>query len=574
MANLGTRSGSQILRTFLPRQTADLKGGIYMVAEWSGAYSLPIDEHAVRRALIREIAAWSVSGRDGGLSADLHRGKSVKVVALDEERGVAVERFPQVWLCPSCKRIGKSMAKPCVCGNRRWGQLHFVGFHSCGSITEPWIKRCTTHDDVKLVSPKSTKANDIRFVCPICQFETMKGLGFKKCACGDGTYTWNVHKARSVYTPRGTVLINPPNPQDMQTILGAGGAKTALAWVVEGMTAADPTRMKNSTSRAQLIETLLNSGLTTAIAQQMADTAQAAGQLDSSPVEAALSTIAAAQLEVAQQDAVAIATATYGSRTSTRSLSARPGDTVQSAAYADAYPESIERAGLIGVDLVERFPILNVMYGFTRGGGPPGQDRLTAFRDPKGGYRLHGDLSETEALLVRLDPTKVCEWLVARGHDLGAWEPGNDASVRAAVLRSVEIPPAGDRIGPATAGDDLLSLVHSYSHRLMRRTSVFAGIDRDALSEFLLPRHLAFFMYAAPRGDFVLGGMQSVFESNLDALLDSFVDAERRCPLDPGCNRGAGACSGCLHVGEPSCRLFNTFLDRRDLFGSRGYLSR
>jgi nitrite reductase/ring-hydroxylating ferredoxin subunit len=51
------------------------------------------------------------------------------------------------------------------------------------------------------------------------------------------------------------------------------------------------------------------------------------------------------------------------------------------------------------------------------------------------------------------------------------------------------------------------------------RCVVVCGIERDALSEYLVPGHLGFFVYAGARGDFVLGGMQAVFESNLDDLL-------------------------------------------------------
>ena len=29
----------------------------------------------------------------------------------------------------------------------------------------------------------------------------------------------------------------------------------------------------------------------------------------------------------------------------------------------------------------------------------------------------------------------------------------------------------------------------------------------------------------------------------------------------------------CLHLGEPSCRWFNRFLDRRVLFGKNGFLT-
>lgn len=123
-----------------------------------------------------------------------------------------------------------------------------------------------------------------------------------------------------------------------------------------------------------------------------------------------------------------------------------------------------------------------------------------------------------------------------------------------------------------TLGGDLIRLVHSYAHRTIRRLAAFAGIERDGLAEYLLPHHLAFVVYAASRGDFVLGGLQAVFETSLHRFLDDLVDGESRCALDPGCRSGGGACMACLHLGEPSCRWFNRFLDRSELFGPDGFL--
>ena len=117
------------------------------------------------------------------------------------------------------------------------------------------------------------------------------------------------------------------------------------------------------------------------------------------------------------------------------------------------------------------------------------------------------------------------------------------------------------------AGADLLTLrIHSYAHRFLRETAVFAGIERAALSELLVPRHLAFYIYAAPRGDFVLGGLQALFEGELDKLLEIVVFDEHRCALDPGCGKSGGACPACLHLGEPSCQCFNRYLSRSVLF--------
>ncbi|RDI73969.1 hypothetical protein Gocc_2066 [Gaiella occulta] len=80
-------------------------------------------------------------------------------------------------------------------------------------------------------------------------------------------------------------------------------------------------------------------------------------------------------------------------------------------------------------------------------------------------------------------------------------------------------------------------------------------------------------MFAASRGDFVLGGLQALFENDLDKALREVVHGEPRCALDPGCTRNGSACAVCLHVGEPSCRYYNQFLARTTLFGPDGYLN-
>lgn len=120
----------------------------------------------------------------------------------------------------------------------------------------------------------------------------------------------------------------------------------------------------------------------------------------------------------------------------------------------------------------------------------------------------------------------------------------------------------------------MLTLIHSYAHRIIRQLAVLAGVDRESLAEYLVPHHLGAFVYATPRGDFVLGGLQSVFETDLHRLLEQQVDAESRCPLDPGCDRAGGACLACLHIGEPSCTHYNRFLNRKTLFGESGFFNR
>ncbi len=577
MTQLGTRSGSQVLRTFLPQQTADLRGGIYRVTEWTSASPLTVDVETVRRRLLREIHLWELSGADGGLAADLHQKRPLDVVELDDTHGVTVERWPRVWLCRTCRRLGTSLDKPCTCGAHAWGQLHFIGFHECGAVTEPRIPRCPTHHQAKLVATTSTKTTDLAFVCPVCHRQLQKGLGFQQCpGCRQGRVHWNVHKARSAYTPRGIVLVNPPRPDKLRELLDAGGQDQALRWVVDDLRAASPLTLHGKPSRSTFVADLVGKGMEPSFVENLADQATASGQLAAAAGAGSLDRLPEARRDIAGQDALDIALALAEVRQPSTKLHTAAG-TALAGRYDDAYPAALRRARLAGIDLVERFPVLNVMYGYTRGGNEAGKDRLVPFRHPKkDSYRFHGDLAETEAYLVRLDPVHVADWLHSRGHRLDSWVPGDTdpTTARLAIVAASDIPLPGDSPAITTVGSDLLTLVHTYSHRMLRQTSAFAGIDRDALSEYLVPVHLGFFLYAAPRGEFVLGGLQAVFESELDTLLNAVVDAERRCPLDPGCSRGGGTCSACLHIGESSCRAYNTYLDRRSLFGEAGFMTR
>ena len=238
--------------------------------------------------------------------------------------------------------------------------------------------------------------------------------------------------------------------------------------------------------------------------------------------------------------------------------------------YRDHYPLALQEAGLVSVELLDKFPVLTGNYGYARGNSEPGASRLVPFRHQSSDYVVYADVTETEALFLRLDPLKVADWLLKEGFSLPSFSDARSAST--AILKSAKVPAPGDTRDGYDMSTALLTLVHSYAHRFIRQTAVFAGIDRSALSELLVPLHLGIFVYAAARGDFVLGGLQAVFETELDALLRAVAREDYRCPLDPGCMRVGGACMACLHLGEPSCRYFNRYLSRRVLSKANGYL--
>ncbi|MGW7628116.1 hypothetical protein ACWGKO_04165 [Streptomyces griseoincarnatus] len=560
------RGASQILFGLLPGQTADLEGRIWKVAQWVDPMPMTLDQDAVRRALLGAIAPWSATRNDDGLERDLRACVSVEVVELNKHRGVLVEPFPNQWRCKACGSIARSRDERCRCGGTTRAQMQFVTYHTCGASGEPSLPRCRTHNAVAVRLPGTATARELRIFCPQCQRQlTPGGIPFQPCNCGDGGMSFTVHRAAVVFSPHFAVLVNPPDPTEAARLRAGGGGARALEWVLNGMTSNDPATGRQTV--AGLVETLRLAGLSEETAQQMAQEAVARGEVDAGHSGADI-VLPDSTRDKVHEEALSLASAVNGGRVRVNDMVAGTSPPLRTL-YEGAYGDSMRQAQLEGVELLANFPVATLAFGYTRGDLSPGAARLVPFRE-RGRIRAYGSLSRTEALLFRLDPLQVYRHLLSRGHALPDVKDARAA--RIALLQTMELPyPTQERVQPL--GGDLLRLVHSYAHRAIRRLASFAGIERDGLAEYLVPHHLSFVVYAASRGDFVLGGLQSVFESSLHRFLADLVEGESRCALDPGCRSGGGACMGCLHLGEPSCRWFNRLLDRSELFGTHGFLN-
>ncbi|HEC16007.1 MAG TPA: hypothetical protein ENI99_05465 [Sedimenticola sp.] len=563
------RSATQILFGFLPEQTVDLKGGVWKVKEWrTPMLRSEVDDESLRRELIRQAMPWHNTGKDGGFVQNLLRGWGVRVYSVDKSNGVKVEPFPRLYMCKSCRRLHRTADARCQCGAQgRLGQLPFVGYHdACGNLKEPWIRPCTEHNQVRVNWPGTASSSEIVFDCPVCKKTLQRGFGARRCDCGDGFLSFNVHRSSSVYTPKSVVIVNPPSEDKIRRITQVGGPPKALDWVLEGM---QTRTIDEAASLESLRRQLLDNGLPESVVEDMLEKAKQSGSIRT---DGPSSRISSAQREEAENQSVTIALAFSESRQRVEDLIAATEPSSElGALYRDQYRLSMKQAGIQSVDLVEKFPVMTGNFAYLRGDGSPEKSRLTPFR--KGAsrdYVIYGEIAQTEALFVRLDPVKVLRWLVVRGHGLEATDDPLEARLR--ILGAARMPELDASSALHGVGTDLLTLVHTFTHRFIRIAAVYAGIDRDALSELLVPLHLGFFVYAAARGDFVLGGLQAVFETELDKLLHAFVHDDHRCPLDPGCIKSGGACMACVHLGEPSCRFFNRFLDRSLLSGDAGYL--
>jgi hypothetical protein len=530
---IAKRGLSQILFGYLPEQTVDLAGGIWKVRRWIEAREIRIDTRTVREELTRAIEPWALAKRDGNLSGDLFAGKPIRVIEVNPRRGAEVDRFPRVYRCQVCSRLEESDGKNCKCGKRAWAHWHFVSYHDCGYVGPPKFNRCPKHGEVAVRLPGTAAAADLRFYCPVCTNELHKNFAFRKCTdCnGDELLRHDVHRAAGVYSAQTLTLVNPPDE------------KTA-----------DSLRMPGAN--------FLDQGFDETTARALVDRMIADGQIDVPAVGGP--ELSPDVVKTAGTAAVNLWLAASGQRTTFDGLRAE-------GRLPAGYERACAAAGVRSIDLLTDFPVLTARYGYTRGSSRPGEATLRGFRDRQNQIAIHGQMSRTEGLLIRLDPLVVAQWLVERGHPIEV--PSNRRSAHELILADGVFPGAFDEPQPDIASD-VLTLVHTMSHRLVRQIANRAGLDREAIAEYLVPEHMAFVLYAASRGDFVLGGMQALFENDLDLALNATVEADLRCALDPGCKSHGGACAACLHLGEPSCRLFNRFLDRATLGPSRrGYFA-
>ena len=313
---------------------------------------------------------------------------------------------------------------------------------------------------------------------------------------------------------------------------------------------------------------LMQNGLSGETARQFAEQAVQRGEITRGSNTGALN-LPASTRQRAQEEALSLSSAVERGRVRVEDLINGTTPPLQTL-YQSVYPRSLSEARLANVEFLTEFPVATLAFGFTRGGGTPGESRLVVFRE-RGLLRVYGYLAKTEALLIQLDPLAVHRWLVALGFSIQ--NAANEREARISILQSVQIPMPMEQ-HPQNLGAAILTLIHSYSHRVIRSLASIAGVEKDAIAEYLLPHHLAFIIDASSRGDFVLGGLQAVFETALNRLFSDVAMGDFRCPLDPGCRSGGGACMACLHLGEPSCRWFNRFLDRSTLFGVHGFLRR
>lgn len=235
--------------------------------------------------------------------------------------------------------------------------------------------------------------------------------------------------------------------------------------------------------------------------------------------------------------------------------------------------------------VVDQFPLLNVLYGYSRGDPEPKKTDLNRFTHPRGksAIPVFADRSPSEAIVLEVDRKAIVNWLVANGI---LHEDADDESRRAIPdiddeqalkewfltnVATTEIENPFDDIEDEIT-DAIYTLLHSMSHCLLARAGEQCGLATDTLGERIFPNVPAIVIYAATTESFSLGSMSTLFKTRLHPWLSQARELASDCLLDPACAEDpeGAACDACIHISETSCEYFNHALDRRLLEGGDG----
>jgi len=244
----------------------------------------------------------------------------------------------------------------------------------------------------------------------------------------------------------------------------------------------------------------------------------------------------------------------------------------------------------IGIDellYVDDLPIITATFGYTRRHFEPTYEELGAKNLPVqirafppvqktaaqrlGRIDLVGTVpvlareGEHEGIFMSLNPQRIIEWLALNGIVLPHPQLPNVARILAA-LEPIDHDRYYDSIWQLPTRRMVYGLVHSLSHAAMRAITRYAGIDRTSVAEYIFLPLLGCVVYDSS-SSFKLGGVATLVRDHLAAFLRNIADDSVECLYDPDCSDHVGACHGCLHSPEISCRVFNHGLSRAFLLG-------
>jgi hypothetical protein len=260
----------------------------------------------------------------------------------------------------------------------------------------------------------------------------------------------------------------------------------------------------------------------------------------------------------------------------------------------DRYRRELDLGRSLGIgrlQLIQELPLILGAYGYSRylsdpyaitkdARGIEGRATLRPFDLVDGKIPIYTARNTTEALFFEVDPRVLAifltlnlsldvpeldwndvpgwkAWLLHACPDLFSLGESHLTLFESEIRRGLVVSP------PAAL---IFGAIHSLSHALKNTAHKFVGIDGDGLAEYLFPAYGAGLIYASANVEFTLGGIDSVFRSNMSQWLGAVRDYAGLCSFDPVCGGAGGACHACMYP-KFGCQFFNRTVSRAFLVG-------
>lgn len=247
----------------------------------------------------------------------------------------------------------------------------------------------------------------------------------------------------------------------------------------------------------------------------------------------------------------------------------------------------LQKLGCHTMGLIREFDLCRFTYGYSRVGSSPVVERhnnnmpvklnfFPTVRAP-GGFKhpIYVVMQGNEAIYVRLQEKDVYNWLRKVGpSDMFVWQPEGNQRIGAHIIEKARpfgrylnlIEPRGD----SSTYLYVYTLLHTFSHVIMKAVAEYSGLDLGSLGEYIFPVDLSFVVYRSGT-TMDLGNLSALWRNENVRFLKHLLD-----PKTLICNSGSlcdanpknpGACPDCILIPETSCIAMNQLLSRAVLRG-------
>lgn len=603
------RGVSQSLYKYLPESWIDFSvrgeeryNYIAHVTRWNSEKLDGINKRRLIRVVnhaIEEFGSVSTEGAPIDNTAGYGNGLTLENCTIlnpkhdSDERGIVAEISPLTFFCPNCHRVYQfkdaeayKKFKKCRVCHVELKQMRQIYFCKCGFATDKhpvYCRICKSNDEIYW----SGKLNDYNFRCKKCG---RKIPMIKMCdQCGT-RLSPKIALDPSQYFAYSVSLIDIID-ENVETFISDTdyGAFLAVAYwlgkisrdeldeVIKNGITSDPDvfQKKYDDSYKMFISAGLD--LTSAANAANAVANKECGSKYLSVIEELKAKIFTSLESLAKVSEVILEYMFVKELEDQSSL--EDAGEISRMLNTNANPEEFKRvAQKRAISLVQvcgNIPFVSCSYGYTREKSEPSDGAvLRAFKEEHNGIKnIYATKLNTEGVLFEFDRVRILSWLDKNNYVEHNSLPDleDEDAVKLWFVNNVrpELIKPFSKIDSANAATYYVyNLIHTLSHLLIRSAASMCGLDKNSISEYIMPSIPGVLVYCQNSQGFNLGALFNIFEAYFDKWLNSAYAGAQKCIFDPICAERYKACTGCLFLNEVSCQHFNYDLDRTLIIGS------